>query len=189
MPKSDWEKLWNERKKRMEALLGRADNEVLHSVVPLFLGGGADVLCFKKYVRGFTYVTSELTGSSDQPPNKNGSYELMICTWNQENWAANLISRLASYTFESRLNPGETMDIGSAMPKGSKIVALLFTEPELKKKNRFKVDKQSCSLLLCIGITKDELKLCLTGGTKELLQKLKNNNVFPYTHLKRKSVL
>ena len=181
-----WSELWDARKTALEAQLGPTTDRVFHAVLPLDLGGSADVLHFPSYVAGATYVTADLTGpDSSQLPSSLGQYELMICTRAPQDWAPNLISRLARYTFEAVLEPGETMDIAPAMPKGSTTAALLFTEPALPS-NRFRVLGKHFRLLLCLGITGSELKRCLDGSTAEVLEGLKHQGVFPYTDLQRR---
>lgn len=108
----------------------------------------------------------------------------MICHRDDEDWGPNLISRLAYYTLEEKLEPGETMDIGPAAPDGSTIAALLFLEYA-----RFKVRGKKAGLLLCIGITADELKMCRKGRRADVEQALKKARVYPYTDLYRQSVL
>jgi hypothetical protein len=185
----DWSGLWDARKHALQELLGPTTDRVFHAVTPLELGGQADVVEFPDFVSGATYVTCDLTGpQSSQLPSSLGQYELMICTRSGERWAPNLISRLAPYTFEAVLEPSETMDIGSALPKGSSIAALLFTEPPLAR-NEFQVLGHRCGLLLCLGITAAELQASLEGRGASLLEALKREGVFPFTDLQRASVL
>jgi hypothetical protein len=44
-------------------------------------------------------------------------------------------------------------------------------------------------LLLCVGVTKDELALAKTEGSDAVLPELKDSGVFPYTVFDRESVL
>ena len=148
------------------------------------MGGAADVVFFRRHIPGRVSVTSELIGCDEQIPNRFGVYELMICHRDDEAWGPNLISQLAHYTLEAELNPGETMDIGPATPPGSTIAALLFLEYA-----RFTVRGKQAGLLLCLGITKDELKVCRKGRHQEIVEALKKANVFPYTDLSRPSAV
>jgi hypothetical protein len=182
----EWLELEKQRVDGLERLLGEPDDRVYHALVPLQLGGTCDVLCFRKHVAGPAYVTSDLTGIG-QPPNRLGTYELMICTRKDSDWAANVISRLGPYTLETVINPGETMDIGSAVPAGSAISAFLFTEPDVTE-NVFRVGEETASLLLCIGITSAELETCHREGSDKMIERLRNAAVFPFTDLNRKSV-
>lgn len=183
----EWTVLWEARERALERLLGPTTERVFHSLVPLPLGGGADVLEFPAFVSGSTYVTAELTGPPDQPESSLGQYELMICTREPEDWAPNLLSRLAPYTPEAVIDPFETMDIGPALPAGSTIAAFLFTEPPLPE-NSFLVADQQCGLLLCVGITAAELALCHRGLSSSVLEALIAADVFPFTDLTRASV-
>lgn len=185
----DWELWWDNRLVALQKILGPSSDRVRHSLIPFALlpelGGAADILYFENHIPGTAVVTAELIGCEDQIENELGMYELVICHRRNEevDWGADLIGRLASYTLEAELNPGETMDLGPIAPTDSKIVALLFVEYA-----RVEILSKACGLLLCIGITKEELRECRAGRSDELLVKLKEAGVFPYTDLKRDSV-
>jgi hypothetical protein len=181
------QRIWDERVEGLHNLLGPSEDMHLHAVVPLFLGGSADVLEFRNHIDGHCYVTSDLTGDDSQLKNSLGNYELMICTREKVDWAPNLISKLALYTFEAVLEPGETMDIGPALPDGSRASALLFVKPELSN-NQFYVDGSQCGLLLCLTIMPDELELKMKSGSEPLVRALKEKGVFPFSDLNRESV-
>ena len=108
----------------------------------------------------------------------------MICTREDKEWGDNIISQLAHYTLESELNPGDTIDIGPATPEGSTIEAFLFCDY-----GRFTVRDQDAGLLLCMGITGDELAECRAGNRLDVEAALNAAGVFPFTDLFRKSVL
>jgi hypothetical protein len=182
----EWTELWNQRAAGLQRLFGEADDRVYHALVPLQLGGSCDVRRYRKYVAGVTYVTSDLTGIG-QPPNSTGSYELMICTRRDSDWAANVISRLGQYTLGNVIEPGETMDIDSAVPEGSTISAFLFAQPELVE-NVFRVGHETASVLLCVGITSRELQACHKEGSARIIDRLQGASVFPFTDLNRESV-
>jgi len=134
-----------------------------------------------------TYVTADLTGEDvGQLPNSLGNYELMICVHENLSRAADLISKLARYTCDSKLEPGDTMDLGDHF-SGSAIKALLFTHPS-DQLVQFDLLGQRCGLLLCIGITGEELSLKQTDGSASLLALLMEHGIFPYTVLQRESV-
>lgn len=171
----------------MEAVLGKAEEMEYHSVMPLFLGGQADVVLFRNYVPGYTYVTSDIIGDGSQKKNRLGNYELMICTKQESDWATNLISEVASYTFEAKLKPGDTMEAEGAFPENSTIEKMVFCVPEISPKT-FKILDKKCGLLLCIGITQEEFAICRQEGSKKVLAELKTRGIFPYTVLDRSSV-
>ena len=184
----DWQLWWDARMAALEGVLGPSDDKVRHAMIPFQmgpeLGGAADVVYFSGHVDGVVAVTSELIGCDDQTPNNQGNYELMMCGRDDVDWGAGLISQLAHYTLECPLNAGDTMDVGPAVPVGSTIAALLFCDYA-----RFRVRDLEAGLLLCVGITADELEACRSGRTDEVLDGLKTTGVSPFTDLYRDSVL
>ena len=156
--RDNWERIWEARIAALAPILGKAADRVYHAVVPFYLGGSADVLSFPDYVPGATYVTAELTGEeSGQLPSSLGNYELMICARAELPRASDLVSQLARYTCDAILEPGETMDIGKYFADSS-LRALLFAYPA-DEPIQFSLFGKSCGLLLCVGITADELAL------------------------------
>jgi hypothetical protein len=184
----EWQAWWDARVAALTAVLGPPDDNVGHAIIPFEFGaesgGRADLLYFRKYVGGVVCVTSELIGRNDQVPNSLGNYDLAICHRDNEEWGPNLISRLAYYTRQQRLDVGDTMEIGGAAPKGSSIAALLFAEL-----GRFTVRGRAAGVLLAVGITKDELSACRSGRRKVVEDALHDSGVWPFTDLSRLSSL
>jgi hypothetical protein len=176
----EWQLWWDARQAAFEAILGPADDHVLHALIPFYLGGYADVLQFHPRGMGVAYVTSDLIGDDGQINNELGNYELMICVRSEADWAPNLISRLARYTLEAQLKPWETMDKGPALPEGSTLSALPFV-PQAK----FTVRGRDCGLLLCLGITQEEFQVYHAHGPAIVVDRLKQNGVFPFSDLSR----
>lgn len=186
--KDEWGEWWNARVAAIETILGPSDDTVGHAPIPFEfgadIGGAADIIYFKKHLNGVISVTSELIGHDEQVQNDLGNYELMVAHRDDEPWGADIISRLAYYTLEAKLNPGETMDLASAVPEKSTIAAFLFCNY-----GSFTVRGRKAGLLLCIGITGDELKSCRAGKRDKVEKSLKAAQVYPFTDLYRKSVL
>jgi len=183
-----WQRIWDARLAALKPILGDAGDTVYHAAVPMFLGGAADVVPFPSFVPGSTLVSADLTGEGvGQQPNSLGNYELMICTRTDIPAAPNLISNLAKYTLEAVLEPGESMDIGTYFGDAT-LRALLFTHPG-DSPARFTLEGQQCSLLLCIGITADELDFKHANGSAALIERLRASSVFPYTVPDRPSVV
>jgi hypothetical protein len=184
----EWGEWWDARVAAIETVLGPCHDVVGHAVIPFDIGsdngGGADIIYFKRHINGIVSVTSELIGRDDQVENELGNYELMICHRDEEDWGADIISRLAYYTLEARISPGETMDIASCAPEGATTAALLFFNY-----GTFKVRKRKAGLLLCVGITEDELNLCRAGKRGNVEKALKAAKVYPFTDLYRDSVI
>lgn len=180
----DWQKTWDARLAALESELGKSDDKIATSAVPIYLGGVADVLTFRSHVDGVAYLTAGLIGDGSQKQTEIGEYELMMCFRQENNWAPSLLSRLAPYTFETELKPGETMDIAPAMPENSTIAGLLFVSYR-----QFKVSNENAGILLCIGITESELAQCRKIGPDALISKLKDSGIFPFTDTERQAVL
>ena len=183
----EWKKVWDARIAALAPFLGVPTNMVLHATIPFQLGGSADVLMFPNFISGVTYVTAEMTGEDvGQRPNSSGNYELMICAKQELQKAGDLISKLARYTCDAELEAGQTMDLGTFFGDSS-IRALLFAHPK-EQEIQFSVLGQNCSLLLCVGITSEELAYGRSEGTEKLLSLLKQHDVFPFTIPERSSV-
>jgi hypothetical protein len=121
-PESEDTDGFGERLAAMESVFGKSDDRVLHAVVPFEFGheagGLADVVKFSHHVTGVVYATCALMRRADQVANRLGTCELAVCHRSDEDWGPRLISQLAYYTLEARLEPGHTMDLGPSTPKG-----------------------------------------------------------------------
>jgi hypothetical protein len=184
---NEWQQIWDARIAALAPILGKPADTVLHAVIPFQLGGSADVLPFPDHLTGITYVTAEMTGEDvGQRATTLGNYELMICARQELKRAGDLISQLARYTCDAELEPGETMDVGTYFGD-STIRALLFTHPA-DKPVHFEFLGQRYGLLLCVGITAEELAFKQAKGSESLLALLKEHHIFPYTTPDRPSV-
>jgi hypothetical protein len=183
----NWKRVWDAREEALKSVLGPATNQVFHAVQPFYLGGFADVLEFPSFVPGRTYATADLTGEDvGQKPGRLGNYELMICALEPLPSAANLISKLARYTCDAVLEAGQTMDLPGFFGD-STIRALLFAHPRGEPVT-FSFLGQSYSLLLCMGVTAEELAFGRSQGTARLLTALKKYGAFPYTTPNRATI-
>ena len=188
---SDYIRVFNARRGALEAMLGPADDNILTSLIPIYLGGQSDVLRFSRVPDaaggGIAYVTAGLTQTSAQPPSKIGNYELMIRTRAEEPQAGPLISGLAAYTLRTVLNPNDTMDLGENQPPGVTIRALLALEPD-PPMNRFEMFGKSYAILMLVGITTSEMNAFRGGRADETLAALRRS-VLPFTDLRRPPVI
>jgi hypothetical protein len=183
-PHNDWQVLWDVRLVALESVFGPHDDDaILHSPIPFNLDGNADVLIFRKHLKGVVYVTADLIGDDRSKPSELGQYELMICLRREADWAPDLIAWLARYTIEAVLSPGDTMEIAPGLPQPTRLTNLLFVPYAELTVNRAKA-----GVLLCLGITSDEFDYCVERGSDAMLGKLKQANVYPFTDLSRRSV-
>lgn len=172
----------------LEGVLGKSDGTLYRPTRPMRRMGCASVLRFRNYVNGVTYATSELIGNERQVPNRWGHYELMICTPDENSWAPQLICRLAPYTYENTLQPGDTMDLSDVGRTDTRFKALLFCRPDPPAES-FNVFGTPAGLLLMIAITDSEFAACKSFGSGVVLRKLRDAEVYPFSDMKRASVL
>ena len=170
----------------IEQILGKPEDIVLHSPVPFQLGydagGRADVYLYKNHIDGTVYVTGDLIGEK-QKSSDAGNYELMIAHKEDSKWGSNLISNLSYYTLDASINSGETMDIGTYALLENTVKAIIFD-----KYDTFRIGTMEYGLMLIIGITEDELEWAKRNRGVKLLEKLKEENIYPFTDLKRRSI-
>jgi hypothetical protein len=187
---NEWHRTWQAREAALATLFGPPEPEVFHSPTPLNRGGEADVLAFRGYIPGITYVTADLTGEREddlvaQLPNSTGCYELMLCTRAPVSWAAPALAQLGRYTLDNVVEAGHTMYVGPIA--GSSLEHLAFAEPDLGGKP-FAFLGRRYGLLLGIGITEAELRLAQAERTRGLVARLRQARVFPYTDPGRPSI-
>jgi hypothetical protein len=161
------EEMWEERISGMSKLFGEPDDQIGHSVIPFYLGGGPDIVVFCGFAAGKLYVTCDLVGSDEQPPNSHGQYELAVLHEKGEQWGVDIIFRLARYTTESVIDDLHTMDIRPAAPEGSTIVAFLF-----RRIGDFRYFGQPANVICCVGITEEELRFAQECGGEALVKAL-----------------
>jgi hypothetical protein len=184
MAHDEWKRTWDARTAALESVLGPAEDMVLHALVPFQIGGQADVLSFRKLMAGQVAATCELLGEPSQKRNLQGTFELAIAQRDGSDWGPNIISKLARYTCDAVLQPGQTMDLGSAVPPKSTIAGFFFDDFK-----RMKFEGTDAGVLLCIGLTADEVMACRKGKRQMVYDALIAEKVFPYTDLFRPSVL
>lgn len=182
----EWARIWNLRTSTLDKIFGTPEDILYHAIIPLGReGGGADVIIYRKFIKGFTYVTSDLTApKSNQVSSEIGNYELMICTRSESSWAAGMISNIAQYTLKNVINPGHTMEGG--FPETSKLEAIVFVKPDLPA---YRFLGREYGILLCVGITRSELEYSFRTSSKSLIKILEKNEILPYTNLNRDSVV
>jgi hypothetical protein len=171
----------------LQTVLGEHDGTVWRSPSSLRKRGYADVLRFRKYVKGIAYVTSGLIDNDDQVPNRWGHYELMLCMREDNEWAPAMLSQLAHYTHDATLQPSDTMDIADARPQQSVISALLFARAD-PPADSFDVLGAPANIILCIGITATEFAACKNFGSGVMLRMLREKEIYPFTDLQRESI-
>lgn len=181
---SEWEALWDERQRALERTLGKADDGVFHSPVPLNMGGGADVLAFGDALPGcVVYCTADLTGDpSVEQAGSGEGFELVMCCRADDGAmreiAPSILSKLAPYTLRASVAAGHSMNIGEVGSTG--ISGLVFSE-WTRARAPFEFGGRRYGLLLCTGLTPEETAYAEQHGGPALLERLKAAGVMPKT--------
>jgi hypothetical protein len=197
----EFEKSYDEKAQGLESLLGKPHELVGHAIVGFDAGGAVDMYYYPNGIKGTGFATMELIqpDGTGPIPNRNGTYELVAFTKldfdsdSTHTSPFSLIERrtcgsftsIGLYSFEAKLEPGETMEI----PRDAEPTRC-FVFDEYKPDNKdFLIGDQKHGLLLVIEIFRDEMEYAMENGSAGLLKKLKTNGYYPYSDLNRPSVL
>ncbi len=167
----------------LETKFGKMDNMVIHAVKPFEFGydsgGRADVYMFNDHIDGIVYITCDLWGKK-QKKSDAGNYELMVAHRKDNDWGPSLIAALAYYTMDASLNSGETMSLSPHYSNDTDLSALIFDKYcEIEHKGH------TLGVMALIGITEAELEFKRENGGRALIQRLKDEKVYPFTVLNR----
>jgi hypothetical protein len=183
-----WEEQLQKRVEALEGVLGKCDRSMYHPPEPLWRDGFSDVLRFPHFSAGTTYVTCDLIADPRQVTNALGHFELMMVTPQDDDWAPQILSRVAKYSRSVPIEPGEVMELGTEAPGDTQIKGLLFTTADIEPK-QFQVLGVTSSLLLCVGITTPELEAARVHGALPLLHALREKRILPFTDRARASII
>ncbi len=196
----EWERHYEEKQIGLEKILGKMNDLVGHAIIPFDIGGTVDMYYFlNSPFPGTAFATMELIqpDGSGPIPNKNGTYELIAFTKelfnNNENTAFSLIERricgiftiIGFYSSQAKLQPGETCELPY---EGEPNRCVIFSEYKPDGKD-FEIGKSKHNLLLVMEVFRDEMEYSRENGSVELMKKLKEKGVYPYSDLNRESVL
>jgi hypothetical protein len=180
----DRDELLEEQLSEYHALFGPSDGMVLHALIPLFLGGQADVLTFPSFPGGIAYVTEDLVEFSDDHSESHRAQQIALCVREPSTILANALSSLGKYFYENLVNEGDTIGLGDDQPHDVSIRALIvWTYAHMTLRGR------QIPIRMLTGITQDELDYRWTHGPHALIDKLRQARVYPFTDLHRRSVL
>lgn len=181
------------REQLLVSVLGPADQPLDKPPIPYdHPGGQAAILSFSEILDGRKLTVS--CGISTEPGlhNSEGPYEIAIFTnnsggWTSSNWGPSVVRNISIYAKTNAINPGDTLllnDLTDLYPSAN---SLLFV--------RYKpltIDGKPGNILLGIAVTPQELAYAKSqgqNGTADLIQKLKDNGIFPVSYLHRGSVV
>lgn len=189
----------------MEVLLGKEHEEVQHSLIPYAHGGWLDLYYYPHGIPGTGVATKELIDERGKGPGnaRFKAYELVMFTRQELDltdvagettafgkanedmvWVLTLIAR---YGTEASLNPFETLEFPADFGRvGGKCFILDSYDP---KGTGFRFMNQSFGLLLVMEVFRSEMKWAMENGGAELIGRLKDAGVYPYSDLDRSAIL
>jgi hypothetical protein len=183
-----------ERAALITSVLGPPDSQADLPDIPYELPGGqAGILTFSNILDGRVLtVTCGVSSNPTALPNAEGPYELALFTtqakrWNSADWAAGVLRNLSIYAKTSPINPGDTFSLHDHTELSPEANSLLFV-----RYKSITVDGKPGQILLGIAVTPQELAFAKAqgpNGTADLIQKLKDNGIFPVSYLNRPSVV
>ncbi len=193
---------WYDRKSvLMESSLGKEHDEVMHSIIPYFLGGGLDLYYYPNGIPGTAIATKELS----EVPNEGSandcyrSYELVMFTKHPLNLdlarddksafgrvhrSINaILESMARYSAQATLNPNETCEFPKEMENlGGR--CLIFDGYACHSDDMV----ENFGLLAIIEIFRSEMDYARKKGGEKLIKLLKAKHCYPYSDLDRKPV-
>lgn len=180
----------------MEAFFG-SDFRVRMGTMLHLNEGPVDIAEFDRGSDGSILATYALTGNygSDQLLNTLGEYEfaihikptnpnLDISTLNDQ--AAELLRALAAMSKSRVVESGDTA--GPMELPWNDLTHILFYNIA-DESSPFLVMGESCGMMMCIGITDDELRFIKQNGHAKFIDRMKSTHLFPYTNPHRKSIV
>lgn len=200
---------WYEEKSRALAhVLGPEHDRVMHSMIPFEMGGALDLYYFPQ-PKGFAIATKELIDEEGKGPTNRTmrSYELVVFSrvpfdldLAQKEYTPmgrihqrlnGMLNATALYACEpglDPLNPGETMEFPEGFNEdlGGQCIILDSYAPPGRK---FTIAGRDFGLLVPINIHRSEMNHARKKGGQDLLRRLKEAKVYPYSDLDRPAVV
>ncbi len=152
----------------LESIFGPADPDMLEGAIPMAfgfeLGGNPDIVSFSNHAAGRVYVTAELVGSEDYPPNRDGAYELAFAHPDDQDGDRGIaaISALAHAVAHTPIDHGDVMDLTESIDADDDDAIRGFA---FRRVGSFEFFGTKAHVLACVGITADELAFCLERGS------------------------
>jgi hypothetical protein len=191
---------YDEKSARMDEMLGKSHDTVMHSLFPYGLGGALDLYYYPNGIPGTGIATKELSELPGEGSSNDWyqNYEFVMFTKepldleqaNNENHPFGKIHRrmngilncMARYSAEATLNPGETCEFPEEMEElgGGCLIFDAYQDRE---------DETDFGLLVLIEVYREEMELARTHGSQVLLDLLKSKGHYPYSDLDRAPVV
>jgi len=196
------EEYYKLKSKGIELVLGKMHNLVGHALISFPIGGAVEMYYYPNHIKGTGFATMELLSLDGNNPKKNrfGTYELLAFTkydydiiqeeqtsFSQiERKACSFLTQIGRYSFETVLNPKDTIEVPSGQNEENTCLIFDVYEPDGKK---FNIGNKEHHLLLCMQIFRSEMEYARQNGADELFKLLKENGAYPYSDMDREPVV
>ncbi len=194
------EKWYEEKSSRMEGILGKEHDMVMHAIIPYAIGGGLDLYYYPNDIEGVAVATKELS----ELPGEGSSnavfdlYEFAMFTrlplnleaakdaetpFGQTHTTINaVLNTFAPYSAQATLNPCETCEFPADMEKiGGKCFLLDSYKEELAT--------QGFGVMVILEVFRSEMQYAREHGGQQMLDKLKAAGVYPYSDMDREPLV
>lgn len=192
----------------MEKVLGKEHDMVMHAIIPYDIGGSLDLYYYPNYMGGTAIASKELTNYKFNKPKNDwlDAYELVMVTNNvidldsikneqaepgsfayDHKCINSILNMIGRYSNQAKLNPNETIEFPADMEGvGGKCLILdILSEPYVCKETKNK----KFGLMLIMEIHRDEMEFAIKQKGKELIEMLKEHEIYPFTGINRKSII
>ena len=181
-------------------LLGESADVVGHAIISFEVGGNVDMYYYPNHLPGTVFATQELLDPIGEGPipNQMGTYELVSCTklpydanagvgegpWGtMERRICSSLSWIGHFSFEAKLEPGETIELPYEQEPHR-----YFVLDEFRTEEPFEILGKEFGLLLVIELFESEMRYSMKNGSVKLLNRLRKAGHYPYSDLDRDPV-
>lgn len=190
---------YDEKSSRMEEILGKEHDLVMHAIIPYAIGGTLDLYYYPNGIPGTGIATKELSDSPDEGSTNDqfDLYEMVMFTrhnislddakddstdFGAIHTTINVtLNQTARYSAQATLNPNETCEFPEDMDVvgGNCLIFDAYNTTE---------HESSFGMLVLIQIYRTEMEYAQEYGGAALLDRLKSAGYYPYSDMEREPV-
>lgn len=192
----DW---YDQKSKKMECVLGKEHDMVMHAIIPYEIGGGLDLYYYPNDILGTGIATKELShscrdGSSNDRYEK---YELVMFTKHEISLddssnqdvafgkahqnINSILNPVARYSEQANLKNNDTLEFPHDFDGvGGKCLIFSDYSPDFS---------EDFGLMAVIEVYRSEMEFARDNGCEKLIKKLKKSGHYPYSDLERQAVI
>ena len=193
-------KWYEDKAAKMEQILGKQHDMVMHAIIPYAIGGGLDLYYYPNDIEGVGIATMELceTPGEGSSNDQYELYEIVMFTrhaldmdkakddntpFGKAHHTINaVLNCVAPYSAQAKLNHNDTCEFPAEMDTvgGKCLIFQAYKGGE---------ERQPFGMMAVIEIFRDEMNYARENGTATLVEKLKAAGHFPYSDLDRDPVV